>query len=60
MFDRRSGSASAFRRRVEVGDSALLSTLAYAHPAAFGGVALLAAVLFGAFGAVFLWYAATA
>ena len=47
MFDRRSGSASAFRWRVEVGDSALLSTLAYALPAAVGGVALLAAVLFG-------------
>lgn len=47
MFDRRPGSASEFRWRVDVGDSALLSAFAYALPAAFGGVAILAALLFG-------------
>ncbi len=47
MYDRPSGSASAFRWRVEVGDSALLSALSYAAPGAFGGATLLAAALAG-------------
>ena len=47
MFDRSSGSASEFHWRVEVDDSALFSTLAYALPAAFGGVGVLAALLLG-------------
>lgn len=43
----RSSRASQFGWRVEVGDSALLSALAYALPSVFGGAVLLAAALFG-------------
>ena len=51
MFDRPSDSASEFRWRAEVGDSALLSALAYAFPGVLGGTVLLAGAAFG--GAVF-------
>lgn len=47
MCERSSGPVPAFGWRVEVDDSTLLSALAYALPAAFGGVALLAALLLG-------------